>query len=245
MILVIDCGNTRLKWGLYHAGRWQRMGALPVTELTRLERDWNKLKPVRRVMVANVAGPGVRRRLGSILSGLSLSPVWIEPKLRQCGVRNGYRNPMQLGPDRWAALIGARALRGGACLVVMAGTATTADILEADGGFAGGIILPGLELMKRSLARNTAALAHAKGRFSARPGSTADAIETGCLLAQAGVIERMHASLRPGAECVISGGAAARIVAHLRIPVQQVDNLVLEGLIRIALEPEERKADPA
>ena len=124
----------------------------------------------------------------------------------------------------------------GPCLVVAAGTATTADILRSDGTFAGGVILPGFDLMKRSLAHNTAGLPLAKGRFSNPPRSTADAIETGCLLAQAGAVERAFAATDPGAVCLLAGGAAERIAPHLSIPVRLVDNLVLEGLVQIAKE---------
>jgi type III pantothenate kinase len=120
--------------------------------------------------------------------------------------------------------------------VVTAGTATTADVLRSDGTFVGGAILPGLELMKRSLAHDTAGLPLAKGRFSMRPRNTADAIETGCLLAQAAAIERLFATMEPGAACVLAGGAASRIAPHLGIRVRLVDNLVLEGLVRIAEE---------
>ena len=122
----------------------------------------------------------------------------------------------------------------GPCLVVAAGTATTADVLRGDGTFLGGVILPGLDLMKRSLAENTADLPLARGRFSEAPRNTADAIESGCLLAQAGAIERAFRAMEPGAACVLGGGAAARIASHLSIPVRLVDNLVLEGLVRIA-----------
>ena len=161
-------------------------------------------------------------------------PTWVKAKRRECGVTNGYGRPDRLGADRWAALIGAWSILRGPCLVVTAGTATTVDILRGDGRFVGGAIIPGLELMKRSLARNTAGLPLARGRFSAEPRNTADAIETGCLLAQAGAIERAFATVEQGAACVLAGGAARRIVVHLGIPVRLVDNLVLEGLVRIA-----------
>jgi type III pantothenate kinase len=160
----------------------------------------------------------------------------VQAKRRECGVTNGYGRPAQLGADRWAALIGAWSILHGPCLVVAAGTATTADVLKGDGTFSGGAILPGLELMKTSLVRNTAELPLAKGRFSGQPRSTANAIETGCLLAQAGAIERMFATMEAGAACVLTGGAARRIARHLGIPVRLEDNLVLEGLVRIVQE---------
>ena len=235
MILAIDVGNTRLKWGLHAGGVWRDGGAVLTAEISRAAPRWRKLS-FERIVVANVAGASARKRLERALSRLAVAPIWVEPKRRQCGVLNGYRNPGQLGADRWAALIGARSLVTGPCVVVNAGTATTVDILRGDGVFAGGLILPGLDLMKTSLARSTAGLPLRKGRFSEGPRDTASAIETGCLLAQAGAIERMVGSLGPDAACVISGGSARSIARHLRVRARVVDNLVLEGLVRIAAE---------
>jgi type III pantothenate kinase len=236
MILAIDCGNSRLKWGLHENGGWRRIGAVPAAELVRAQKNWAKIAATDTVVIANVAGPSVRRRLEVFFARRSLVPVWVVAKRRECGVTNGYGKPEQLGVDRWAALIGAWSILRGPCLVVTAGTATTADVLRSDGTFAGGAILPGLDLMKRSLADGTAGLPLAKGRFTNEPRNTADAIETGCLLAQAGAIERAFATMEQGAVCVIAGGAASRIAPHLGVPRRLVDNLVLEGLVRIAEE---------
>src|SRR6266705_3332891 len=233
MILAVDCGNSRLKWGLHENGGWRKTGAVPVSELARLEKSW-RLVPADKVVVANVAGRTVRKRLETLFARLSIVPAWVKAKRRECGVTNGYGRPDQLGPDRWAALIGAWSILRGPCLVVTAGTATTVDVLRGDGRFVGGVILPGLDLMKRLLARGTAELPLARGRFSVEPRNTADAIETGCLLAQAGAIERVFATMEHGAACVLAGGAARLIARHLSIPVRLVDNLVLEGLVRIA-----------
>jgi type III pantothenate kinase len=235
MILAIDCGNSRLKWGLRDGGRWRNTGSVPLADITRLPEKWGKIAADAKVAVANVAGPGVRLQLEAILAGRP-RPEWVRAKRLECGVTNAYKRPGQLGPDRWAALIGAWSILRGPCLVVAAGTATTADVLKGDGTFAGGAILPGLELMKQSLARSTAGLTFSKGRFSRPPRSTADAIETGCLLAQAGAIERMFAGMGRSAECVLTGGAADRIARHLGIPVRIENHLVLEGLVRIARE---------
>jgi type III pantothenate kinase len=236
MILAIDCGNSRLKWGLHRDGRWRAAGTAPLTDFARLGRRWNGVAADDSIVVANVAGGAVRKRLERILGRRSVAATWVRATRSGCGVTNSYRRPAQLGADRWAALIGAWSTLHGPCLVVGAGTATTADILRSDGTFAGGIIVPGLDLMKRTLARDTAGLGFARGRFSGAPRSTADAIETGCLLAQAGAIERMFEMTEPGAVCLLAGGAASRIARHLGIPVRLVDNLVLEGLVRIAEE---------
>ena len=234
MILAVDCGNSRLKWGLHENGGWRKTGAVPLSEIGRLEKSWRRLVPADKVVVANVAGRSVRNRLETLFARRSMVPAWVKAKRHECGVTNGYGRPDQLGPDRWAALIGAWSILRGPCLVVTAGTATTVDVLRGDGRFVGGVILPGVDLMKRSLTRGTAELPFARGRFSAEPRNTADAIETGCLLAQAGAIERAFATMEPGAACVLAGGAARRIARHLNIPVRLVDNLVLEGLVRIS-----------
>ncbi len=243
MILAVDCGNSRLKWGLYDQGSWIKTGSAPLSGLAKLKGTWKKISPTG-IVVANVAGQAARRRLEKVLSRHAVAPIWVAARRRQCGVTNGYAKPAQLGADRWAALIGAWSMLHGPCLVVAAGTATTVDTLRSDGTFAGGMILPGLELMKRSLAHNTAELPLARGRFSDAPRNTADAIESGCLLAQAGAIERVFAAMEPGAACVLAGGAAGRIAPHLSIPVRLVDNLVLEGLVRIADEPPEVAQKP-
>jgi type III pantothenate kinase len=239
MILAVDCGNSRLKWGLHDRGTWLKAGAVSLPGLVSLGRAWRRIPTPDKVVIANVAGPTSRARLERLLPPGARRPAWVRAKPQQCGVTNGYGKPGQLGADRWAALIGAWAIMRGPCLVVATGTATTADALRGDGTFTGGVILPGLDLMKRALAHDTAGLPLAKGRFSGSPANTADAIETGCLLAQAGAIERAFAALEPGARCVLTGGAAARIAPHLSIPVHLVDNLVLEGLVRIAGEPPE------
>ena len=234
MILAVDCGNSRLKWGLHENGGWRKTGAVPLSEMSRLEKSWRRLVPADKVVVANVAGRSVRNRLETLFARRSMVPAWVKAKRHECGVTNGYGRPDQLGPDRWAALIGAWSILRGPCLVVTAGTATTVDVLRGDGRFVGGVILPGVDLMKRSLTRGTAELPFARGRFSAEPRNTADAIETGCLLAQAGAIERAFATMEHGVACVLAGGAARRIARHLNIPVRLVDNLVLEGLVRIS-----------
>jgi type III pantothenate kinase len=230
MILCLDAGNTRLKWGLFDpSSGWKASGALALSELKGL-----KLPKADKAVFANVAGEDVDQRVAEALAGMPLFRV--TAKSEQCGVRNGYERPEQLGADRWAALIGARALHQGPTLVAMAGTATTVDLLDSDGVFRGGLILPGLALMRASLAQSTAQLELLPGEFRELPANTADAILSGCLSAQAGAVERQFERIasEPYALCLISGGAANRLLPLLRIPVRPVENLVLEGLARIS-----------
>lgn len=233
MRLLLDAGNTRLKWGLRTAGQWLAQGAA----------DYADLGPMLAALPAanlpafgvNVAGPAVAEALQRALAGRSLPPVWLQAQAEGGGVLSRYDNPAQLGADRWAALVGARAMHGGPCLVVSAGTATTVDLLDAAGVFQGGLILPGFELMRRALAGNTAALPYAEGRVAECPRNTADAIYAGCVHAQAGAVERMFARLagQAGALCLLSGGAAEVLAPHLGIPCRVAPNLALEGLVRL------------
>jgi type III pantothenate kinase len=235
MILAIDCGNTRVKWGLREpqATSWRALGAVPLADIARLDADWSSLPVPARIVIANVAGEPARKALLAPLARWMAEPRWASAQAAQCGVTNGYADPGQLGVDRWAALVGAWHLQRGACLVVNAGTATTVDMLSSQGMFRGGIILPGVDLMQRALSQNTAGLPLSQGRFAQEPRCTADAIESGCLHAQAGAIERMYARLEAGAVCLVSGGNAERIQPILNIPARVVDNLALEGLVRI------------
>jgi type III pantothenate kinase len=232
-ILTIDCGNSVLKWGLHRDGAWVRQDAAPLGAIVGLDPQWRALGPVDRIVISNVAGQAVGAEIERLVARWPVRPIHVVPKRSECGVVNGYEQPERLGADRWAALIGARSIERAPCLVVDAGTATTADILGADGTFRGGVILPGIDLMKRALAQHAAQLPLSEGHVVPEPRRTVDAIETGCLLAQAGAIERLHAGMEPGARCLLSGGNAPKIARALRIEARVVDNLVLEGLLKI------------
>ena len=140
----------------------------------------------------------------------------------------------------WAALIGAWHLCGGPSVVVNAGTTMTADALSGDGVFLGGVIVAGVDLMRDALVRSTAGLGPEEGSYTYFPVTTADAIMSGAVNALAGAVERMQRFMREAGEAaprvVLSGGAAPVVERALNGAVEVVDNLVLEGLIRIALD---------
>ncbi|HVL36519.1 MAG TPA: type III pantothenate kinase, partial [Burkholderiales bacterium] len=190
-----------------------------------------------RIIISNVAGEGAHHLLVNWTSIFDAEPLWLRAEAERCGVKNGYERPEQLGPDRWAALIAARGLHAGPCLVVNAGTATTVDMLSADGSFLGGAILPGVELMRFVLHEHTGRLPIQEGAFRPAPRNTFDAIESGCRHAQAGAVERMYRVFRElelNPLCIVSGGAGRALVDQLAMPRRYVENLVLDGLAIIA-----------
>lgn len=242
-ILAVDAGNTRIKWGVHQAGSWVVQDWVATSQVARLARAWAGLDPPSAVIVANVAGERVGRAIAAAARRFARRVRFVRSSGGQCGVRSAYDRPAQLGADRWAALIGARRLHRGACVVVGAGTTMTVDALAADGVFLGGLIVAGPELMRAALARGTARLRPQRGKFAFFPARTADAIESGAVNALAGAIERMARFMREAGQgaplVLISGGGAPLIASRLNGRVEVVDNLVLEGLVRIALEREQ------
>jgi type III pantothenate kinase len=244
-ILLVDAGNTRVKWAFARdgalPGEWTTDGAVTHAELDSLADAWRG-HAVTRAIVSNVAGGALRERLGALLPRLwpTLQPEWFSAQAELAGLRNRYRNPAQLGADRFAAALGARALYPGKALVVATcGTATTVDGVSADGEFVGGMILPGLGLMLASLARGTAQLPEASADAPLPPAladHTLDAIRSGCVSAQAGAIERACAAL-PAGLCIVSGGAARHVAPALSVPHRMLHNIVLVGLHAAAIAP--------
>jgi len=236
MNIAIDAGNSRIKWGIHDGTSWTGFGNLPTEDAGRLSEVVAGWPGGASVVACNVAGPAVEATIEAALAERGAKLRWMRSSASACGVRNGYDQPERLGADRWAALIGARSKVQGACLVVCAGTATTVDWLDGEGSFRGGLILPGIHLMLAALANNTAQLPLAEGEYRDEPHNTMDAIVSGCLHAQAGAIERMFArvSEKESASCLLTGGAAYRILPSLGIPGRIEKSLVLDGLLRYA-----------
>lgn len=237
-LLAIDAGNTRIKWAVNENGAWMAAGSLATSESARIDDAWRALPRVGAAIACNVAGPDVERRISAACAARAIPFTLAVARAEQLGVANGYREPGQLGADRWAALVAAHALGPGAKLVVNVGTALTIDALAGDGRFEGGLIVPGPALMRGSLAGGTARLPLAPGEFREFPDNTADAIASGALQACAGAIARMrHAMTERGlapAHVIVSGGGARELAPHLPMPFAIHENLVLDGLARIA-----------
>jgi len=238
MKLAIDAGNSRVKWGWHDGSAWTSVASVSLIEFAASSDHINPFSITHenpsRIVISNVAGEGAHQLLVNWTSIFEAEPLWLKGEAEACGVKNGYERPAQLGPDRWAALIAARELEPGrACLVVNAGTCTTVDALSAGGEFLGGLIVPGVDLMRFVLHEHTGSLPLQSGSFLRTPRNTVDAIETGCRHAQAGAVERMHRVLGGDSACLVSGGGGPALIERLDLPCRYVENLVLEGLARI------------
>ncbi len=246
-VLLLDVGNTRVKWGIgehgeiHHTGhigqdriRAQGIGVLT----TRLPRS------VDAVIASNVAGQTLGTRLAGVIGAHTGRDLQFVTTTRAvCGVTNGYTQPRRLGVDRWLALIGAWTELEAACLVVDAGTAVTIDALDGEGQHLGGQILPGTAAMAAALAGNTADIPPTpRGKGNAFTGlqlfakNTRAAVQSGSLGAVTGAVERALRTLRSegyAVELVLTGGDASRILTALDETPLHRPNLVLNGLLRV------------
>lgn len=244
MLLVLDIGNTRLKWAGFADGVIVARGAIFLAELEHfVERAGFDRNPPERVVGSHVAGMASKERMERQFAALKVPLTWIASSPAACGVSNGYDDPSRLGTDRWAALIAAWTRGLAPCIVACAGTALTVDQLDERGQFLGGAIVAGYHAMLGGLAGNAAALSVDAGDWIAQPTNTRDALATGAIDAMVGAIEHGHARLqqrllergvRIVPRIILTGGSGYRLLAHLPAGNAVIDSLVLEGVYLLA-----------
>jgi type III pantothenate kinase len=252
--LLIDAGNTAVKWATGDASRLDdavgRLDNATPDFAARLAAQLAAAPPFTAAVGCCVAGDALRDTVDRAVSARGVpAPTWLQSQAAHDTaptLASRYRDPLQLGADRWHAMLGARAAHPQAALVVVhAGTATTIDCVTAAGVFAGGAILPGTDLMLEALARRTARLPHARGTPVAFPDNTDDAIVTGIADAQAGAVERIAARFAAdqaaSVTLLLGGGGAPALQARLQpgpaiAQIELAHNLVLRGLWRRARE---------
>ncbi|MDA1107339.1 MAG: type III pantothenate kinase [Proteobacteria bacterium] len=246
-ILLLDSGNTRLKWAWLTAAGLEQPGSAAQAGLdlhAHAQSAWAAVATPTRIIVSNVAGDEFSARLSARTQRLwKLEPEFVRAQPRACGVTNAYADPGKLGADRWVALIAAHRHTPGAVCIVDCGTAVTIDTLTADGNHSGGVILPGLRLMQRALFEHTQKIISDDMQQDMHPltpfaRSTREAVHNGTLYALTGAIERAtadaEAALGTTVTRIITGGDAARVLPHLATQYRHTPDLVLQGLAVIA-----------
>ena len=246
MTLLLDMGNTRIKWARLEDGRLEGQGAA-----THIEEDLNHAlgrafdgaKP-DRVLASNVAGPLLAKAVAELCEKrFNLKPEFLVPAAQACGVTNGYTDPQRLGADRWAAVIGAFHKYGGRhgspVCVIDAGTAITMDAVDKAGKHLGGLIAPGPQTMRRALAGATASLRGlGEGELALLSRDTSSAVTSGGWYAAAGFVERIASMLAKelGAKpkFVLTGGDAERLAELVLEPMTLAPDIVLQGLAVVA-----------
>jgi type III pantothenate kinase len=238
--LLIDAGNSRVKWAIYQSGTLD-VGA-PFAHTVgvlgdRLNEAWDNLPPPKQAWLSNVGGGLLAEQIAAWMTVRWPTCAFVQVKLQRqaCGVTTRYESPERLGVDRWLALVGARASVDGAVCVVDCGTAITLDAMDASGVHWGGLIAPGLQWMQQGIAQRLPALTVAPSSYQGLLATnTAAGVLSGTLHAALGLIERsvsdVGALLGTLPELILTGGDAETLRPHLRIPCRYSPHLVLEGL---------------
>jgi type III pantothenate kinase len=245
MLLVVDIGNTRIKWGVFEHENLMQQGACLHADLEK-SKFLADAKTCQQAVIGNVAADAIKNQVVDLLTKFGLKPTLITSAAQACGVLNGYKMPKSLGIDRWAAIVAAHHLNKQTTLVVNAGTAITIDALEVQGeqaAFVGGSIMPGLSLMQNTLQSQTANLKLPTGSLQALPTQTDDAIASGLLNAAVGAIELATQTLSLRTLSVpailLTGGDALQLQAGLKfygVSANIAENLVLQGLHLLSLD---------
>ena len=249
MKLLVDVGNSRLKWAWLDRGELRDPGGVShrgeVPRRTIAELSAAGRRP-SQVLVASVVAPALTAAIADGLAQELGAPARIaETEAAAAGVWNGYLDPRQLGVDRWLAMLAAFARYRTAVCIVDAGTALTVDAVAPDGRHLGGLIVPGPGLMRGALLQQTGGISSAAdllGNTQAGRDLAGDfwgrdieaCIRLGSRRAIACLVETCMKALarpdQPAGVLVLTGGDAPALLGALSIPAEHRPLLVLEGL---------------
>ena len=239
--LLLDGGNSQLKWAWVENGTFSEVGRAPYRDLTQLGEEWLQFADDDVKIVGCAVCGSVKKAM--VEEQLTRPVEWLSSMPQALGIRNHYRRPEEHGSDRWFNALGSRRFTQNACVVVSCGTAVTTDALTEDNHYLGGTIMPGFHLMKEAMALKTANLNRPIGKAYPFPTTTPNAIASGMMDAVCGALMMMHGRLKDKTgggkpvDIIITGGGAARVVQALPEAfvhdnqVKIVDNLVIHGLL--------------
>lgn len=239
----MDCGNSRLKWGLVDTGgNLVRVGRCELSALSgAIAGIGGGISSLDGAFASVVAGEEIAKQLAAAVDQrFACATTVVRTQDQNDGLVNGYEMPEALGVDRWLVMLGARQVSDSALLVVDAGTAMTVDAVLPTGRHLGGYIVPGYSTQIRALGRHTAALQGVSG--SLQPvgwgRGTDQAIVSGVLSGLAALVERCQVELesRVADTCdvLLTGGDAGRLVPYLHLTARVDEYLLFRGLWAMA-----------
>lgn len=246
MILAVDVGNTQTVLGLFDGsdlvGHWRvsSNASLTADELLvkvggLLAHGGHGWSEVDRAIISSVVPRLTDAWADTARKGALSEPMIVGPGLKT-GMPIRYDNPHEVGADRIVNGVAAFAAFGGPVLVVDFGTATTIDVVDADGGYLGGVIAPGVETSAEALFTKAARLSKVdlEDPGTAIGRNTRQSVQAGLLLGAAamvdGLVRRVWAELGAETPVVATGGLAERI-ARLCDTITDIDpDLTLRGL---------------
>lgn len=244
MMLLLDLGNSRLKWACCEApdAAWTARGSLPWSAQLApdLRQAWAECAAPATVLAASVVDDRREAQVGALVHACFRQAVrWVRTPASACGVRNAYADPGALGVDRFLNMVAAYAAGHAPCVLASVGTALALDALTAEGQHLGGLIAPGAQLMRDSLLAATARIRPGPaGAIVDAARNTADAVNSGCWQALAALVERftlrMREPLGGAPRLLLTGGDAGQLLPLLGMPAQLAEDGVLRGLLHWA-----------
>jgi len=253
MKLLVDIGNTRIKWASL------QFGPIESHSFTRsktgikasLNSNWKTLENISSIHVSNVAGDKIAQQLTEWTEKQwGLTPTFVQSEKKRFGVTNSYTQVELLGIDRWLALIAARQHARQATCIIDCGTAITIDIVTKYGAHQGGMIIPGLSLMRESLTSKTNNLNNIaeESDFKTLAVNTQSAIQAGTLYTVTATLERIIDDLKQQfnnrIRFIITGGDAEQLKPLLPTFIAHYPDIVLKGLAYYARQGDRKQRNP-
>jgi type III pantothenate kinase len=244
-ILLVDIGNTNLKWAWLTGD-----GIGEIKAFSHRDSSWRQLaescwgdgEAPSRALIASVLGEGAIDSLsGWMQEKWGLTPQPVRPEAERLGVTNAYPRPEQLGVDRWLTLLAVQATRQGLSCIVDCGTAITIDVLDDAGRHRGGLILPGLNLMREALlGRTRIPRVEPVDTKQLLACDTATAVASAGIHSAASLVERVMVETEKEChklpELILTGSDARAVASVLARPLKIVPDLVMQGLRCLAEE---------
>jgi len=230
MKLLIDSGNTCIKWAELHQGELGDVSYENSDYLAKLKVDWAKLSEPECIYISSVADIKLQPLLVDLWPECSIK--FARSQSVAHGISNAYAKPETLGVDRWLAILAAKQeYKGRVICVVDCGTAITLDCIDATGLHLGGMIMPGWNLMQQALSQKTANLEESDEKHDlGLADNTQSAIYNGRLAAIKGFIAAGMQQMPNTCQLILTGGDAAFLLDKLQLDAVLNMNLVLKGL---------------
>ena len=244
-LVAVDVGNSRMKLGVFESAPVQSFPetaqdlAVPLDATAEAMLDWLPRPAIDyHWAISSVNRPPTAQLIEALASrGVHTARVLAHEDLP---LAIELPQPERVGMDRLCNALAARELRGtnGPAIVINVGSAITVDLVTSSGSFAGGAILPSLEMSARALHEFTDLLPHVTLSKPPSPSgrSTIEAIQFGLYWGAIGAIGELAKRLDPAgvAEVFITGGGAQVLVPNLRIgagqPPRLIPHLTLAGI---------------
>ena len=247
MLMTIDVGNTNITVGIFD--KQKLVGNFRLTTgMTRTSDEFGtaigeilryndiEKQDISDAIIASVVPKIMHSLTSGIIKYFDVHPILVEPGVRT-GVKIITENPRQIGADRIVNAAGALGLYGGPAIVIDYGTATTYDLVSAEGAYVSGVIAPGIRTSAEALWSKTAKLPEIEIRKPEHilAKETISSMQAGLVYGQIGqteyIVKHMIEEADMGPVKVVATGGLGRIIANETDVIDVYDpNLTLKGM---------------